>query len=317
MAVDIALAGRRFPVSVGRQSGFVLLPLANTDRKLQSEDRVNWPSFAARIGPPDPNAQRAHVSGGVTVLPGISQLNVDALCFELTCDDEVMEEFEAPNPTVRALSDWLTVFRSWIAPWTRIPQLEEVRRNHPFTIILHERDGQVVPNYFDGLSETAYLGGRLVDEEMFAAAAAAASIGRGIPEDHRMIARAQRMLGMGDFRASIIDSCSAAEISLSHWIRKEFEHRYEDPKVASQLLSRTNGIANLFKIYFAAHDSNLAFQQIQRDLAWPRNQAVHEGIPSEQAKAQIALSIATALINELAPIPLPSYFLRLLETEAE
>lgn len=317
MAVDIALAGRCFPVSVGRLSGFVLLPLANTDWKLQSEDRVNWPSFATHIGSPDPSAPRTHARGGVTVPPGISQLNVDALCFELACDDEVPEEFEVPNPTVRTLSDWLTVFRSWIGLWTRIPQLEEVRRHHPFTIILHEQDGQVVANHFGGITETAYLGGLLVDEEMVVAAAAAASKGRSVPEDHRMIARAQRMLGIGDFRASIIDSCSAAEISLSHWIRKEFEHRYEDPKVASQLLSRTNGIANLFKIYFAAHGSNLTFQQIQNDLAGPRNQAVHEGFPSEQAKTQVALSIATALINELAPVPLPSDVLWLLETEAE
>lgn len=285
-------------------SGSVLLPQEGANLNYLSEDRRDWPRFHTDADYPDPLAPRAHASGGVSIPAAPTELNIDALCFQLDIDDQTSDNTMASRSTVREIGNWLATFRSWIGLWTQLPQTEEVRRLHPFTVILGEQDGGLVPDYFPGIAQTAYTTTRLVDETMFVAATAAASRGEDIPEDRTFLVRAQHMIGVNDFRASVIDSCTAAEIALSRWIKEEFEHRY-DSTLARELLKDTRGVAALFKIYLAARGSELTFRQIREELAQPRNQAVHEGATIQQQVAEASHATSTQLINELAPIQYP------------
>lgn len=305
------VAGMRFSVRIAGYEGYVSLPL--NERRPQSNESFDshdqWPSFAYHDGFPNPSTATASVRGSASIVSGPTQLNVGALHFEIEGVTGVSGSSWNASAFHASLQDWLRIFRSWIGQWTQLPQSETAQRIHGVTKFLFEENGVMVPHYFEGTLQTLFVGYELADESMFSTAIQAASSGFEVDEELQMLARAHLGLLRRDYRASIIDSCSAVEMSLIQWITKEFTHRY-DAKTAKQLTKRLNGVAALFKIYFAAHGSKVTFEEVFEQLARPRNRALHNGEKFSEDDADRSFKMAKNLISETAQVLLPSDVLR-------
>jgi len=312
MAVDPVIpavgeiAGARFNVRVASFEGFVSFPLddgfARSNESSKSHD--HWPSFAHHDAYPNPSTAAASVGGSVFVVPGPKQLNVRALHFEIS---EIPDETEAAwniSEFNDSLRDWMRIFRSWIGQWTQLPQSDTSESSLGVTKFLMEKNGVTVPHFLDGTFPTLFVGYELASESMFSAAVRAASAGIEVAPELQMLARAHLGLMRRDYRGSIIDSCSAAEMSIIQWLTNTFTVRY-DASTAKKLSDRLNGVAALFKVYFASNGSQVTFKEVFEQLARPRNKALHNGEKFSGDESDKAFKIAKRLISETAPMLMP------------
>jgi hypothetical protein len=146
-------------------------------------------------------------------------------------------------------------------------------------------------------------------------AAAVARVGTESPLAHAMLRQARLAQRDGDWRRAVIDAATACEVALAEAIRSPLTDRLagDDPEALStdeveKLIDRRrSGLMDLYDFRVAAVGpiASVSWGKLNDRLAGVRNRVVHKGHPPTQQQVSAALTVADALVAEVAPLLAP------------
>jgi hypothetical protein len=128
---------------------------------------------------------------------------------------------------------------------------------------------------------------------------ALAANGSQPPDAWLLIRDARSLVNARQYRRAVIDAGTAAELAMTALV---------DPTLSSmnflereKLFEKNRGLWELSNL-MVMQKAGARPARLQQDLAEPRNRAAHEGAPLNQAKANAAIAVAVALVEQLHPL---------------
>lgn len=145
---------------------------------------------------------------------------------------------------------------------------------------------------------------RSLSVELWTLAASLADQGRPPPLAHLFLRDARRAEWDEDLRRAVIDAATSCEVAFSKSIRARLASM---PTAAlDQLVDRRlNGLVALYEFHHKglAPITTVTRKGLEDGLTKLRNRVAHAGHPPTADEAARAISVATALVNELDPLP--------------
>jgi hypothetical protein len=102
---------------------------------------------------------------------------------------------------------------------------------------------------------------------------------RSAPAEWLFIRDARSLLNGGDFRRAVIDSRTAAELSVTALIDRKFDLLGTSSTDREQQFASHHGLSKLIQLNNSLRASTLP-RRLQQDVAEPRNKAAHPVSPS-------------------------------------
>ena len=315
--VDRALAGVSYQITLESRRVRLTLPLENIDDVIHSSARPlpPTPRFPGKRRPAPLRAPRGESGLALPVPDGL--LLVTAVRLRIPADGDLAVESYTTWPirTVGAVfGAWLIRAEAWLDAWTGAIRQPVTRIGTPRILAaLPSGDGGLAGVGTGGPVPVVIRGQRWATPEEVTAGFAAASTRLDVPLAHAILRRAAVEFYAGEYRLSVIDACSAAEIALGAAITAHLKSHGLDDADTEQLLRLGSGIAQAFPVYqqlVMAGASAVSRGRVLDQLANPRNRAVHTGEHPDETVAKRAIETAGLLVQEAVPLPPPDEILR-------
>jgi hypothetical protein len=300
------ILGREWPVTIGGQEAYLLLPAARGTPKFGQLD----PPPAAHIG----WLREQELTGGpwgeaCAPSNGLSWLRsaVVRVGFELGDVETHIKAFDLENNSLpnrvalRAFS-WLEHLLKWLSALTgQAPQMDRWLTEVPMLAFRWADTDGAVKNI-----GTAVVGGRellegvdqmrAIASDQWQRALTAASSSEMLPIEHEMLTHARGLLHEADTRGAVAAAGSAAELSLARAVSSRLAPSNEP--LVSDLLLEGKTLGRLLDL---AKRLGLAFPPLQ-DLVKARNSAVHHAVTFSFDEAEKAISTAAEVLRVHSPI---------------
>ncbi len=119
------------------------------------------------------------------------------------------------------------------------------------------------------------------------------------PEPHILLRDSRIEYGRKNYRRCVLDAATAAEMALIKL--QDSTLLNTDLKIAKSVRKKYRGIYELVE-YLKTTEVEFPKDQINNDVAKPRNKAIHEGVMPSKEQAVACLEKATELVNRAFPI---------------
>lgn len=123
--------------------------------------------------------------------------------------------------------------------------------------------------------------------------------GREIPIEYRLLRDARVSLELGEYRRSVLDAATTAEIALSALLDQLAAPT--GPNVADLIKSSNRDLGRLIKTLRRTLAAPIP-DSLQSQLVEPRNQAIHAGAVPSQEDSRIAISVAAEVLEFVIPV---------------
>lgn len=128
-----------------------------------------------------------------------------------------------------------------------------------------------------------------------------------LPLAHVLLRDARVAQHHDDGRRAVIDAATASEVALSTWLREHVSTSL-DTDHARQFMRRRErggGLMELydFRVAVGGPVAGMSAELVSDRLAWLRNAVAHAGERPDRERVSAAIDVATALVDELAPLP--------------
>ena len=205
------------------------------------------------------------------------------------------------------LEDWLDRFRDWVNARTAFRMIEALRPSHGSLIRVRRPEGQGM--YGGGASP--------LKGSMYSCPGATriqltdgirrASENEGLPIAHQMLQTGWDAAVAGDLRRAVIDSGTAAEVSLASFVAAELSTRGLAISAGERIIQQANGVVGLFDLYESLGGNlPVSRRRVMDQLAKPRNDAAHGGHAPDKIGVGNAMTVATSIVRTATPLPPPT-----------
>ena len=134
-----------------------------------------------------------------------------------------------------------------------------------------------------------------------------ASENEGLPIAHQMLQTGWDAAIAGDLRRAVIDSGTAAEVSLASSVAAELSTRGLAISASERIIQQANGVVGLVDLYESLGGNlPVSRRKVMDQLAKPRNDAAHGGQAPDKTGVENAMTVATSIVRTATPLPLPT-----------
>jgi hypothetical protein len=112
---------------------------------------------------------------------------------------------------------------------------------------------------------------------------------------------ARSLLNAREYRRAVIDSCTAAELSVTALIDRKFDLAGTSQADRKKQFSKHNGLAKLIELHNSFRTGKLP-KRLYQEVGAPRNNAAHVGASSSEAEARAAISKSAEVVNMAYPL---------------
>lgn len=211
----------------------------------------------------------------------------------------------ATSAEYRQLSDeflaWFEIVQYWAASWSHEPprQIGQSRNS-----VFHVPTGHGHMAGSGARLGTVFFGAEPLTLEQLQGAFRRASRGEHLPPEHRLLMSAELAQHERDFRQTVIDAGSAAEVALGAAIAEYLRIRRVPTEFIEQAIINANGVVGLTSLYSSLGSTlPISRNRVANELARVRNDAAHGGIMPADVQARQALQHARALVEAAQPLP--------------
>ena len=299
--------GKHFNISVNQRPAVLTFPSSLPPKMTDGPHPWNWPTFPGRPGSHAIERTKNVLfgSGRGGIRTDTDPFEVHAIRIRLNRDPDATSKSESSAVIYREAAALLRIARNWLEAWTRSPQVEIRWAIQPNGIGADFSDGYWSAYFLTGTSVLRNTGRALPDLEVFKTAFLAGSVGTELPLQHQMLVRSEFEYVTLQYRNTVIDACSAAEIALSARIREGLGDQLSRSNTAQASLEGVLGVVELFRIYDAMFGSDVHIGDVKHKLARTRNTAVHTGADPSSGDAKLAIHVAGHLVGESTPLIWP------------
>lgn len=315
LRVGRSAAGTSHEVTVAGRPMVLDLPLRGPDEFRDGHAKNEWRAIPDFAGPPlaEPILRGGWISITSRGRPGGNPLILEAIrlrWIDPARRRRVRANIDAAFDFDKELAPWLAIAHDWLAAWRSTTRRYVAAETTPqMRMAVGGHDGAVG----GGESQTfgLYFGSRPASRPReLRAAFAAASSGCELPLERQLYAEALAYAEAALWRQAIISACSAAEVALDSESRRLLERSGYSEKDCVEILKRTSGVMELYRIAATRRRGlPVSSQRVSDQLANPRNGAVHAGHTSDEATARRAIETAKKLVD-LVPLQTPESFTR-------
>jgi hypothetical protein len=222
----------------------------------------------------------------------------------ITTTNYASDFFRARARVVKELEAWWDAMALWIALFTKQDMVEIGRtrsgiRVGPIITWSADKDGFRANGSIDKSRPVVSDEVDVLDHRTLTACMALAANGSQPPDAWLLIRDARSLVNARQYRRAVIDAGTAAELAMTALV---------DPTLSSmnflereKLFEKNRGLWELSNL-MVMQKAGARPARLQQDLAEPRNRAAHEGAPLNQAKANAAIAVAVALVEQLHPL---------------
>jgi len=134
-----------------------------------------------------------------------------------------------------------------------------------------------------------------------------ASENEGLPIEHQMLQSGWDAGVAGDLRRAVIDSGTAAEVSLASFVAAELWARGVPVSAGERIIQQANGVVGLVDLYESLGGNlPVSRRRVMDQLAKPRNDAAHGGQVPDKTAVGNAMTVATSIVRTATPLPPPA-----------
>jgi hypothetical protein len=206
---------------------------------------------------------------------------------------------------IEELEAWWTLLSNWISIFTRqdlvlIGKSGSGIRFGPIVNWNGDPDGLRV----NGSRETSIpvvsdQGVDVLDHQTLLACMSLAADGKKPPDEWLFIRDARSLINARQYRRAVIDAGTAAELAMTALIDGKLTNLNFLER--EKLLAKNRGLWELSNLMIE-RGAGTRPDQLQKDLAEPRNDAAHDGAKLSGDKAEAALAAAINLVEQLHPL---------------
>jgi len=229
----------------------------------------------------------------------VEHLGVDVLL----SDDDGSEVHAVAAP----LEHWLDRFRDWVNARTASRMIQTLRPSHDSLICVRRADGSGTykgsgsPLMFHSHSCPGATRIQLAD------AIHRASKNEDLPVAHQMLQTGWDAAIAGDLRRAVIDSGTAAEVSLASSVAAGLSARGLAISASERIIQQANGVVGLVDLYESLGGNlYVSRRRVMDQLAKPRNDAAHGGQAPDKTGVENAMTVATSIVRTATPLPPPT-----------
>jgi len=111
----------------------------------------------------------------------------------------------------------------------------------------------------------------------------------------------------GDRRRAVIDSGTAAEVSLASCVAVQLWAGGLAISAGERIIQQANGVVGLVDLYESLGGNlPVSKRRVMDQLAKPRNDAAHGGQAPDQTGVENAMTVATSIVRTATPLPPPT-----------
>ena len=134
-----------------------------------------------------------------------------------------------------------------------------------------------------------------------------ASEKEGLPIAHQMLQTGWDAARAGDGRRAVIDSGTAAEVSLASCVAVQLGAGGLPISAGERIIQQANGVVGLVDLYESLGGNlPVSKRRVMDQLAKPRNDAAHGGQAPDQTGVENAMTVATSIVRTATPLPPPT-----------
>ncbi|PRX10522.1 hypothetical protein CLV67_1332 [Actinoplanes italicus] len=165
-----------------------------------------------------------------------------------------------------------------------------------------------VQSGFGGVQHSLSLGGIVgLKRHQVAEIFDRVSTGQGIPPERQLLLSARAGLFENDFRRSVIDAGTAAEVALATSISRQLKARAVSTSFIESAIINANGVAGLTALAISLGDAvPVSKNRVADRLAKVRNRAAHGGVVPSPDEAHSAYALARTLVDHACPLDIPT-----------
>lgn len=212
--------------------------------------------------------------------------------------------FRTVREVVKEIEAWWDAVSLWIGVFTK-QDMVEVGKTHagirvgPIITWSADKDGFRANGSIDTSRPVVSDEVEILDHRTLKACVTLAANGVRPPDAWLFVKDARALTHARQYRRAVIDAGTAAELAMIALI---------DPTLTGmnllereKLFERNRGLWELSNL-MVTQNAGTRPARLQQDLAEPRNRAAHEGAALNGAKANAAISVAVALVEQLYPL---------------
>lgn len=112
---------------------------------------------------------------------------------------------------------------------------------------------------------------------------------------------ARSLLNAREYRRAVIDSCTAAELSVTALIDRKFDLAGTNQTDREEKFSKHHGLAKLIELHNSFRTGKLP-KRLYQEVGAPRNNAAHVGASLSESEARAAISKSAEVVNIAYPL---------------
>ncbi len=222
----------------------------------------------------------------------------------ITTTNYAADFFSTRRKVVKEIEAWWDAISLWIGVFTKQDMVEVGKtrsgiRVEPIITWSADKDGFRANGSIDTSRPVVSDEVDLLDYRTLTACMALAANGSQPPDAWLFIRDARSLVHARQYRRAVIDAGTAAELAMTGLI---------DPTLANmnflereKVFEKNRGLWELSNL-MVTQSAGTRPARLQQDLAEPRNRAAHEGAALSEAKANAAVEVAVALVEQLHPL---------------
>jgi hypothetical protein len=127
-----------------------------------------------------------------------------------------------------------------------------------------------------------------------------------LPAAHQFLLQARNNMGSKEFRATVIDAGTAAEVALGSTIHDQLSSLGAPQDFITRAIQSANGVVGLYDLHVSlGHTVPVSRGQVMNQLARVHNKAAHAGNVPGDSECRKALATAVAVVDATSPMPAP------------
>jgi hypothetical protein len=204
---------------------------------------------------------------------------------------------------------FFAIVSDWLRAWTGLypPSIDQAPSDPTFQFFPRQHPKGVQLGTVGSSTSIAAYHTRASTPEELAAAIVCGTSGLPLPAPQALLYRAVQGHMHQDYRQSVVDCCTAAEVSLANSVRRRLEELGTPAATAESTLRIAGGVVDWFRLWaLLGARPTVSEGRVIDQLAGPRNQAAHAGAQPTEVATRRAIGTAGELVSASTPLPTPA-----------
>ena len=239
-----------------------------------------------------------------TQLPDFARVRRWRFETTVTSTNFASDFFRARARAVQELEAWWDLISTWISLFTRqdFVEIGKTRRGirvGPIVMWCGDKDGKRVNGSIDKSIPVVSDQVDILDHRTLSGCVTLAANGAQPPDEWLFIRDARSLVSARQCRRAVIDAGTAAELAMTALVDRTLTSMNFLER--EKLFEKNRGLWELSNLV-VTRNAGTRPSRLQQDLAEQRNSAAHEGASLNEAKANAAIAVAVALVEQLHPL---------------